>query len=260
MASKYADVCPDTVARLQTQAAARYKSAKEADKAVRTALHQITGAFMTPEELKRARRLLSSGDTDPDRALSETLSLHASTRERLPHMDAFYDALLQPLHAHTLLDLACGLNPLYLGSRGYAMRGLDISGGCVSLVNDWAAARGWDVSAECQDLLCDPPLAEADAALAMKLLPVLEQQEKGAAMRLLARVPAPLIVVTFPMKTLGGRGVGMERHYSEWFEGAARGLFDILRRDVLFGELCYIVRRSEGSCPYSMSSPPPSAT
>ena len=246
MASKYADVCPDTVARLEARAAARYKSAKEADKAVRTALHQITGAFMTPDELKRARRLLSSGDADPDRALSETLALHASTRERLPHMDAFYDALLQPLHAHTLLDLACGLNPIYLGSRGYAVRGVDISGGCVDLVNDWAAARGWDVSAECRDLLCEPPLPEADAALAMKLLPVLEQQEKGAAMKLLERVPAPVIIVTFPMKTLGGRGVGMEKHYSEWFESAARGRFDVLRREALFGELCYIVRRSEG--------------
>ena len=46
------------------------------------------------------------------------------------------------------------------------------------------------------------------------------------------------------MKTLGGRGVGMERHYSEWFEGESRGMFDILRREALFGELCYIVRRS----------------
>ena len=244
MGGKYADICPDTVARLTAQAAARYRSAKEADKAVKTALHQITGAFMTPDELKRARKLLASAGDDPARALSETLALHSSTRERLPHIDAFYDALLGPIGARTLLDLACGLNPIYLGSRGFVVRGVDISGGCIALVNDWAAARGWDVSAECRDLLCDPHLPGAAAALAMKLLPVLEQQEKGAAMRLLGRLPAPVIIVTFPMKTLGGRGVGMERHYSEWFEGESRGMFDILRREALFGELCYIVRRS----------------
>ena len=246
MGNKYADICPDTIARLEARAAARYRSGKEAGKAVKTALHQITGAFMTPDELKRARRLLASSESDPEKALAETLALHASTRERLPHIADFYDALIGSLGAHTLLDLACGLNPLYLGSRGYAVRGLDISGGCVSLINDWASARGWDVSAECRDLLCEPPLPEADAALAMKLLPVLEQQEKGAALRLLLRIPAPTIVVTFPMKTLGGRGVGMERHYSEWFEGATRGVFSILRREALFGELCYIVSRSGG--------------
>ena len=246
MSSKYRDVCPDTVARLEAQAAARYKSAKEADKAVRAALHQITGAFMTPDELKRARRLLAGSEAEPALALQETLRLHASTRERLPHIGEFYDALLSPLKAHTLLDLACGLNPLYLGSTGYAVRGVDISGGCVGLVNDWAEARGWDVSAQCADLLCEPPLPEADAALAMKLLPVLEQQEKGAALRLMRRVPAPVIIVTFPMKTLGGRSIGMESHYSAWFEAAVQADFEILRRETLFGELCYTVRRSAG--------------
>lgn len=246
MSGKYKDVCPDTVARLGAQAAARYRSAKEADKAVKTALHQITGAFMTPDELKRARRLLADEAMEPHAALMETLKLHASTRERLTHIDAFYGALFDGLTATSVLDLACGLNPLYLGAKGYSVRGVDISGGCVSLVNDWAAARGWDVSAECRDLLCDPPLPQTDVALAMKLLPVLEQQEKGAAMKLLRRVPAAVIIVTFPLKTLGGRSVGMEKNYSEWFEAAAREDFDILRREALFGELCYIVRRKAG--------------
>ena len=246
MSGKYSDICPDTVARLEARAAARFKNAKEAAKAVKTALHQITGAFMTPDELKRARKLLSDETMPPELALMEALRLHASTRERLPHIGAFYDALLDGLNAQSLLDLACGLNPLYLGDRGYRVRGVDISGGCVSLVNDWAASRGWDVSAGCRDLLCEAPLPEADAVLAMKLLPVLEQQEKGAAMRLLLRVPAPVIIVTFPMRTLGGRGVGMESHYSEWFEAAARGDFEIIRREALFGELCYVVRRKAG--------------
>jgi len=246
MNSKYRDVCPETIDRLTAREAGRHKTAREADRAVRTALHQITGAFMTPEELKRARKLLAAAADQAEPALSETLRLHASTRERLPHIDAFYDALLGPLNARVLLDLACGLNPLCLGARGYSVRGIDISGGCTALVNAWGRARGWDISAECHDLLCDPPLPDADAALAMKLMPVLEQQEKGAAMRLLRRVSAPTIIVTFPMKTLGGRSVGMESHYTAWFEQAAREDFDILRREALFGELCYTVRRKAG--------------
>ena len=244
ISAKYRDVCPETVSRLYAEALSKRKNAREAEKALKTALHQITGAFMTSDELKRARKLLAGEDADA--ALFETLKLHASTRERLEHIDAFYDALLSPIAPKTLLDLACGLNPLYLGHRGYAVRGLDISGGCVQLINDWARMRGWDVSAQCRDLLCAPALPETDAALMMKLLPVLEQQKKGAAMELLLSIPAPVLIVTFPLKTLGGRSVGMEKHYSDWFEQSAAQAFSIERRDVLFGELCYVVRRKAG--------------
>ena len=244
VSAKYKDVCPDTVSRLYAEALSKRKNAKEAEKALKTALHQITGAFMTGDELKRARKLLAGADEDA--ALFETLKLHASTRERLEHIDAFYDALLSPIAPKTLLDLACGLNPLYLGHRGYAVRGLDVSGGCVQLITDWALRRGWDVSAQCRDLLCAPALPETDAALMMKLLPVLEQQKKGAAMELLTSIPAPVLIVTFPLKTLGGRSVGMEKHYSDWFEQSAAQAFNIERRDVLFGELCYTVRRKAG--------------
>ena len=244
VSAKYKDVCPDTVSRLYAEELSKRKNAKEAEKALKTALHQITGAFMTGDELKRARKLLAGEDADA--ALFETLKLHASTRERLEHIDAFYDALLSPIAPKTLLDLACGLNPLYLGHRGYAVRGLDVSGGCVQLINDWALRRGWDVSAQCRDLLCAPALPETDAALMMKLLPVLEQQKKGAAMELLTSIPAPVLIVTFPLKTLGGRSVGMEKHYSDWFEQSAAQAFNIERRDVLFGELCYTVRRKAG--------------
>ena len=52
--------------------------------------------------------------------------------------------------------------------------------------------------------------------------------------------------MTFPLKTLGGRSVGMEKHYSDWFESSAAQAFNIERRDVLFGELCYTVRRKAG--------------
>ena len=244
VSAKYKDICPDTVSRLYAEELSKRKSAREAEKALKTALHQITGAFMTGDELKRARKLLAGADADA--ALFETLKLHASTRERLEHIDAFYDTLLSPIAPKTLLDLACGLNPLYLGHRGYAVRGLDVSGGCVQLINDWALRRGWDVSAQCRDLLCAPALPETDAALMMKLLPVLEQQKKGAAMELLTSIPAPVLIVTFPLKTLGGRSVGMEKHYSDWFEQSAAQAFNIERRDVLFGELCYTVRRKAG--------------
>ena len=71
VSAKYKDVCPETVSRLYAEALSKRKSAKEAEKALKTALHQITGAFMTSDEIKRARKLLISEDEDT--ALFETL-------------------------------------------------------------------------------------------------------------------------------------------------------------------------------------------
>ena len=64
VSAKYKDVCPDTVSRLYAEELSKRKNAKEAEKALKTALHQITGAFMTGDELKRARKLLAGADED----------------------------------------------------------------------------------------------------------------------------------------------------------------------------------------------------
>ena len=88
-------VCPDAVRRLWEEELAKRRSEKEADKAVRAAVHQMSGAFLTAEELKRARGLMEEyveGRTD---ALTEALQMHASTRERLAVMDDLYDALFE---------------------------------------------------------------------------------------------------------------------------------------------------------------------
>lgn len=244
---KYRGVCPETVERTFVDALKRYGNLKQADKAAREKLHQITGAFMTASQLKAARECLAAyaaGDTD---ALWRALRLHASTAERLPVIDALYDRAFQVTgKPGSILDLACGLNPLYLGARGLCARAHDISGGAVDLVNCWAARCGWDVSARVTDLTLEPVLEPCELALMMKLLPVLEQQRKGSAMALLKRVPAKRQLVSFPTRTLSGRGVGMEQNYSRWFEANLPGSVQILDRFVLGSELCYITEAIDG--------------
>ena len=244
ISKKYRDICPDTVRRVFEAERAKYKSEKEADKAAKAHLHQITGAFMTADEIKTADKLLRAFKEGDESAFDKTLRLHSSTRERLEGAEALYERVLRAAgQPASVLDLACGLNPLILGRMGLTVRGMDISGGCVRLVNEWARVMEWDVHAECRDLLCNPEMEEADLALMMKLLPVLEQQKKGSAMELVSSVPAKKICVTFPMRTLGGRKVGMEQHYSEWFEGNLPEGFEVTERFVEADELCYVAGR-----------------
>lgn len=239
-AKKYADICPDTLERVLAEAFARHKKPKEAEKAARETLHGITGAFMPPDERKKARALLLKGD------IEGALRLHASTRERMP-LNSFYEELFRRIgRPARALDLACGLNPICLASLEIDVMGIDISGGQAALVNEWAASVGKAARVEVRDLLSENavPQERFDAAFAMKLLPVLESQRKGAAAGLLREIRAARLIVTFPTRTLGGRGVGMEKHYSDWFEALDAPDWAPEMRYVQNGELVYILKEA----------------
>ena len=239
------DLCPDAVRRIYTQELAKRKNEKEADKAARAAIHQMTGAFMTAEQIRRARSLIEqTGPEHPD-VLTALLSLHASTRERLDWAEELYGRIFDVTgRPSRIQDLACGLNPVLLGSMGYSVRGCDVHGGACELVNAYARHTGCDIEARCVDLLTRTPREKTDVCLFMKLLPVLEQQEKGSAMRLLSEAEARFRVVTFPTRSLGGRQVGMEAHYSRWLEENLPASLAVAERFVVGNELCYVIKEA----------------
>ena len=132
---KYRDVCPDTIERIWSECSAKYKKEKDVDKAAREALHGVTGAFMTEREYKRAMELAAAREGEA------LLEMHASTRERLPiaRMNETFDRIFAITgRPESVLDLACGLNPVYLAQRlpGAELLGVDISGQCVRIVFD----------------------------------------------------------------------------------------------------------------------------
>ena len=241
MTGKYKAVDPCAVRRIADEAAEKYRGARDADKAVKNTLHLITGVYAAPSDMKRARRILSGPLND--QAIDELLKCHASTRERAASSDVFCREVLEPYGVKTFIDLACGLNPIDLGRRGYAGTGYDINGDCVELCNACAARMGWPVRAVLSDLLGAPSFDEADAALLMKLLPVLEKQRAGASVRLIDTLRTPLVVVTFPLKTLSGRSVGMDAHYTQWFESLPITRYRTARRIELPNEVCYCLER-----------------
>ena len=237
---KYADVCPATLRRVAGEAAARYKKPKDAEKAAKEALHGITGAFMDSAMLGRARKLLDEGD------IEGALKLHSSTRERMP-LDAFYDELFRITgRPAAVLDIACGMNPVFLGSIGIKTTGIDISGAQIAMMNAWAADRNIPIECHTGDALCADFIPEGswELALIMKLLPVLENQCKGSAQMLLERLSVPQIVATFPTRTLGGRKIGMEKHYTEWFESIIPANYSVFSRYVFADELIYVLKHT----------------
>ncbi len=242
---KYIDICPDTVKNAFMEQTKRHGKLKDADKAARAHLHAITGAFISPDELKSAKKAVHEWMEGDEEAFYRAIGNHSSTRERAEIADEMYARVFSACDkVETILDLACGINPIYLGKKGYTnVTGLDIHAGCAELINECAEFFGWKTRARAQDLILNPPDEEADITLMMKLLPVLETQKSGAARKILESVKSRYMLVTFPTRTLGGKKVGMEKHYTEWFEEKIPENIHVIDRFVIGNELAYTLER-----------------
>ncbi len=246
---KYRDLCPDTVRRVWDECATKHSKPREAEKAAREALHGISGAFMTPDAARRlALDMEAWRQNKTDVGLEKMLSHHASTRERLPlsAMDALYERVFEITgRPQSVLDLACGIQPIYLGARGLKATGVDISGLAVEAVNAFGQRCGMPVCARCADLLCPGsiPAEGFDLALLLKLLPLLERQRRGAALAVMEGVNAEWFLVSFPTHTLGGRNVGMAAQYGEWMRSHVPQGREIAASFETVNELFFILGR-----------------
>lgn len=243
---KYSEVCPDTIRRIISECEGRYRKPKDFEKAVREKLHGITSAFndLGKDALEMAAQL-----ADDDYLLESLLKRHASTRERLPlsAMDNLYGRIFEVTGPpRSILDLACGLNPVYLQARtpeNCTIVGVDISGSCITLINALGAEGVLGIHG---DLLCGNAIPERrfQMALLFKILPLLERQKPGAAMDVMNGIDAEYLVISFPTRTLGGRNVGMEDNYAAWMDAHMPTNYIIAAKFTTENELYYILKEN----------------
>lgn len=253
---RYRSLHPPLVLRVARAEAPGARSSAELVKRTKRALHQIFGAYLpTPPRYERILAELPTGRDDADvrAALRRAMAQHASTRERLDHLGPFYAALAARVGTpRSVLDVACGLQPLALPwwglPEGAEIHAWDIDTALVAFVGAALGRLGYAAHAAAVDLLAPPgawPITEV--ALVLKTLPCLEQQAPGAGEALLAAIPAPRLVVSFPTRSLGGRAKGMGATYARRFEAllAVRGwAADAFEAGP---ELVYVVSRPAGA-------------
>lgn len=232
--AKYKHVSPGLIQRLGARELGRRRNLREAVKGTKSKLHQIGGAYFEASVdydrcLARLRQAVTSDDPGAmRRTCKELMRLHASTRERLAILDEFYTSTLADLpQVRTVMDLACGLNPL---SRPWMPLGddvtylaYDIYGDLVDFIQEFMMLAGINGKAEVRDILADPPQEEVDLALVLKALPCLAQIDPDAGPSLFDALRARYLLVSFPAKSLTGREKGMVRNYQAQFETWASG-------------------------------------
>jgi 16S rRNA (guanine(1405)-N(7))-methyltransferase len=233
--AKYRHVEMGLVEAVAAAELAKGRSFKESVKATRNKLHQVAGAYL-PERPDYAGwwKIISQASNDATNedkhraALRQVMSNHASTRERLPFLDSFYTTILGDLPPiHTILDLACGLNPLAAAWMPLAddahYFACDIYQDQVDFLNRVFQLHGLQGSAFTCNLLESVPKHAADVALLLKTIPCLEQLDKQIGPRLLAQINAPILIVSFPARSLGGHGKGMVQNYADHFAELVAG-------------------------------------
>jgi 16S rRNA (guanine(1405)-N(7))-methyltransferase len=217
---RYRDVDRSLLTRLVEQELGRARNADDAVKRVKRRLHQAVGAFRGAARADAIAATWSGDLTAPAfrAACSHALRAHASTRERLDSLDAFYGGIWGITGVPTrILDLGCGLNPLTLPWMGLAPDATylasDVDRRPLAVVASFLELVRQPHEVEARDVVERHPTDEADVALMLKLVTTLDRQVPEAAARLLAALRVRHAVVSFPKQSLGGHGKGMERTY-----------------------------------------------
>lgn len=217
---RYRTVDRALIGRLAAEELPKARSVDDAVKRVKRRLHQAVGAFRT------GRRSSAVGWPAHDQAALRESCLaamrqHASTRERAPHLETFYAPIWEVTgRPGTILDLACGLNPLalpWMGIGDATYHATDVDSATLEVVGGFLEATGQPHTVGVRDLVSDLPTTAADVALLLKLVTTLDRQDPHAANRLLRAIRVDHAVVSFAARSLGGRG-GHERTYRDRLE------------------------------------------
>jgi len=225
---RYRAVDPSVVRRLAREELGRAHGRDDAVKRVKRRLHQAVGAYrpgVGGDQLARdLERLRAARGRDPSgaelrAACQSLLARHASTRERLPFLDRYYAGIWDATGGApaTLVDLGCGLAPLALPWMGLSSsvryHVIDADTAAIQLVDAFLSLVGQPHLAVARDLAAPFTPPAADVALLLKLVPILDRQDSTASLRLLRSLHARHVVLSFPVRSLGGRRRGMESTY-----------------------------------------------
>jgi 16S rRNA (guanine(1405)-N(7))-methyltransferase len=228
--AKYRNVSPGVVRRLGARELAKGRSVKEAIKETKNLLHQTYGAFAPhlPSYERWLEELQAvAGDGPVPRcpafrqACARIMAQHTSTAERLPYLEEFYRPLGSLGPIHSVLDIGCGLHPLAFPwmrlPADVSYRCYDIDAQAAPFLTQFFALAGLDGIATVWDAALAPPPEQADVAILLKVVPVLDTQVRDAGFALLRALAVRWLLVSFPTRSLSGRARGMLQSYSSRF-------------------------------------------
>lgn len=230
------------------------RSKKETVKQVRAKLHQIGGAYqelsIPYQDWSDKLHQLQSDLKSPEliNFCQSAMLFHRSTKERLPILPSFYTKIFSEIGPiHSILDLACGLNPLTLPwmilPDNYEYCACDIYSDMIGFLNAFFTHTNIHGTAFLCDLTTTIPDQQVDVVFAFKTIPCLEQVDKNIGLRLLSEINAPNIFVSFPVQSLGGHEKGMRSNYRQHLFDLIEGKNWKLKEYLFSTELVFLIQK-----------------
>jgi len=252
--AKYRLIDTELVREIGEKELAKRRNLKEAVKETRNKLHQIGSSYQERpipyaswrEELAGLPKDLQ--DASVRDVLVKNMRMHASTAERLSILERFFSETLVSLAPLTsILDLACGLTPLSLSwmpaAQNVEYTACDIYEDMTDFLSEYFNHFGVNGRAFTCDLTREVPQTTAQVALLLKTIPCLDQVDRNAAGRLLRDLQTGHILVSFPARSLGGRGKGMRENYEVRFNELVEGENWHITRFDFTSELAFLIRK-----------------
>jgi 16S rRNA (guanine(1405)-N(7))-methyltransferase len=130
--------------------------------------------------------------------------------------------------------------PLQAGAE---YRAYDVYEDLIAFLGEAMRLSGVVAHASCQDVTRLGPTGPVDVALILKAVPCLDQLDRSGASRLLDVVDARHFLISFPVRSLGGREKGMVATYEARMERLLAGRTWHVRRLEFATELAFLVSR-----------------
>jgi len=204
----------ETVLDLLRMEQGKHRDQKALEKTVRRKLHNIMAPYLEDLNYEQAAGWVEAmPDHAPEDLLKQVskrvLLSHASTRERMPFLQRFYEQLFQRTGIpDSILDLACGLHPFGIPWMGLpascAYHAYDIHAPRVDLLNRYFLKIGLPSLAEVRDVLVSPPPVKAQVALLFKEAHRMEKRQAGCSQPLWEALNVRYLVVSLPALDLSG--------------------------------------------------------
>jgi 16S rRNA (guanine(1405)-N(7))-methyltransferase len=205
----------ETAAQLLAAELPLHRSRKDAIKAARQKLHQVAALYLgEPDHAAMQLQLDAAFQSGEAHLLKEVcrsiLESHASTRERLPILQDFFERLFAITgKPQIILDLACGLHPFSIPWMGLApgteYRAYDLNRPRVDFINHFLPRLGFLPLAEHGDILLHPPQVKADVAFFFKEAHRFEQRKRGCNREFWQALNVHFLLVSLPTSSLSGR-------------------------------------------------------
>ena len=203
-------------------------------KDIRKELRNYVGRFQVKYNYKGRAKLLK------ENKIEKLLKTHSSTKERLENYNQRNQFIYQP-NPKSILDLACGLNPLAIAKQGVLYYAIDIKKDELNLIEIFFKKNKINGKTILADITKIKEFPKADICLIFKTLDIIEKKSHKKAKEIIEKLKCKSIVVSFSTKTLSGKPMSSPRRL--WFENLINSLnlnFEIRR---INNEVFYFVAK-----------------